>query len=124
MVYIKGKITKVTSEYIFIEVGDIGYKLNTYQTQLFKENRVRKVYVYKYVTNDRSYLIGLHTITDLVFFEKLVKLHGVGYKTGLKIMNKLSLDEVRKLISTTNEPDIKKKLKVPENIAKQLIKII
>ncbi len=94
--YIRGKIIKITKNYLVIENNNIGYIINMSEKSLnlFKEgdNDV-VIYTYQNVKEDEISLFGFKTIEEKTLFEKLITVTGIGVKSAINILSKIEPSE-------------------------------
>ena len=90
--YIKGKLQIKSKEYVVIEVGNIGYKIFMSETsinKLEKDTEV-KVFTYMRVREDDISLYGFLNNEELVTFELLLGVGGIGAKSALSILSNIT----------------------------------
>ena len=113
LAYIKGKIDSKTNNYIVIDVGGLGYKVNMSETaieQVGKEGEEVKVHTYYRVREDDISIFGFITKEELRTFELLLTVSGVGAKVALAILANISVAEFAMAIL---QNDVSKIVKVP-----------
>ena len=98
---LKGKIDLLGNGYIIIDVNGIGYKVAVSSNILsdLKVGEESKLYIHRHVREDQLSLFGFVTNEDLVFFELLLNVSGVGPKAALNIMSAAPLDSLKDSIS-------------------------
>nr|WP_307990126.1 Holliday junction branch migration protein RuvA [uncultured Niameybacter sp.] len=99
--YLKGEITHIHENHIWIEVGQIGYEVFIAYEQnanaLIKGKTV-KVYIYENIKEDAHDLYGFMTIQEKELFKKLVGVNGIGPKTALQMMNLYDVNHLIEII--------------------------
>ncbi|RYM06833.1 Holliday junction branch migration protein RuvA [Sporolactobacillus sp. THM7-7] len=86
--YIRGLVTYLSSGWIAVETGGIGYRIIcanpfSYQSLI---NRETTVYLYQYVREDAMVLYGFKTREARDFFVRLLSVSGIGPKNALAIL--------------------------------------
>lgn len=84
--YIKGKITKINSNYIVIENNNIGYIIHTSSPYSFKVDEELSIYIYTYIREDVYDLYGFKLEEERNLFVKLISVKGIGPKGALAIL--------------------------------------
>lgn len=94
--YIKGKIVKITKDYLVIENNNIGYiiYMSEKSLNLFKEeDKDVMIHTYQNVKQDEISLYGFKTIEEKTVFEKLIIVSGIGVKSAINILSKIEPSE-------------------------------
>ncbi len=92
--YISGRIEQKSSNFVIIDNGGIGYKINTSVPTLNGIGNVgeqTKVYTHYHVREDDISLFGFGCVEELNMFELLITVSGVGPKVALAILSSISL---------------------------------
>ena len=108
--YIKGKLEIKSKEYIIVDVGGIGYKIfmsNTSINELEKGKEV-KIYTYMRVREDDISLYGFINNEELVTFELLISVGGVGAKSAITILSNISPSKFALAVITNDVNTLKK----------------
>ena len=85
--YIKGKITRVTPEYITLEQGGIGWQIMTPNPYAFHQTEdIQQVFTYLHVREDVQWLLGFKSLEQRELFKKLITVSGIGPKGALAIL--------------------------------------
>lgn len=90
--YIKGLLEIKAKEYVVVDVGGIGYKIfmsNTSINELEKGKEV-KIFTYMKVREDDISLYGFLNNEELVTFELLISVGGVGAKSAITILSNIT----------------------------------
>ena len=119
--YIKGKVTNIKSNYITIDVCDIGYKIYTPAPYAYKEEEIYKIYLYQYVREDEISLYGFMKEEERELFLKLIEVKGLGCKMALPILATGSIDGIKDAVERENVLYLKKFPKIGDKVAKQII---
>lgn len=90
--YIKGLLEIKAKEYVVVDVGGIGYKIfmsNTAINELEKGKEV-KIFTYMKVREDDISLYGFLNNEELITFELLISVGGVGAKSAITILSNIT----------------------------------
>lgn len=122
--FLKGKIAKKSSDFVVIEVGGIGYcvymssnSLNT----IGKTGEEVQVFTYLQVREDMLNLYGFKTEDELLFFETLIQVSGIGPKGALAILGGMSIPLLQQAIIEENESMLIKAPGVGKKTAQRII---
>jgi len=101
--YLKGPILKRFEAYIILWNGSLGYKVFVTPEILMRpENSEVELFVYHRISEQDQSLYGFTNPDELVFFEKLISVNGVGPKTALGVLSYATLDALKKAITSDN----------------------
>ncbi len=113
LAYIKGSLEIKTNDYIVIDVGGLGYKVNMSKRSIENVGNIGdkiKVYTYYRVREDDISIFGFNTNEELRMFELLLSVSGVGAKVALTILSNIEIAEFAIAIITD---DVNKIVKIP-----------
>lgn len=113
LAYIKGSLEIKTNDYIVIDVGGLGYKVNMSKRALERVGNIGdkiKVYTYYRVREDDISIFGFNTNEELRMFELLLSVSGVGAKVALTILSNIEIAEFALAVITE---DVTKIVKIP-----------
>ena len=105
LAYIKGNLEIKTNDYIVIDVGGLGYKVNMSKKAIEKVGEIGekvKVHTYYRVREDDISIFGFNTNEELRMFELLLSVSGVGAKVALTILASLEVAEFALAVITDN----------------------
>lgn len=106
IVSIEGKLVSSTLVSAVIDVNGIGYEVYvplTVSTKFPSTGSSLKLYTYAIYREDKQELYGFSTVDERDFFKLIVeKVSGVGPKTALNLMSKLSLNLLKDAITMRN----------------------
>lgn len=119
--YIKGKVSIITSNYVTIEVNDIGYKIFTPNPYSFKEESTVKVFLYSHIREDEYSLFGFLSEEEREMFLRLISVKGLGPKMALPILATGSLNGLIDAIDKENIIYLTKFPKIGEKLSRQII---
>lgn len=106
--YLKGKIIQARFGQLIVETGGVGYRVNVLPQIDVPENSVDaeytvELYIHEHIREDAYDLYGFITYQELLLFQKLISVSGVGPKAGLNIMSQADGD---KIISAIENSDV------------------
>ena len=113
LAYIKGSLEIKTNDYVVIDVGGLGYKVNMSKKALENVGSIGdkiKVYTYYRVREDDISIFGFNTNEELRMFELLLSVSGVGAKVALTILSNIEIAEFALAVITE---DVTKIVKIP-----------
>ncbi len=93
--YISGKLIQKTDSYAVIDVGGIGYRINSTLSSLSElgsEGDTVKLYIYMHInsTSDIFALYGFKTPEERKTFEMILGVSGIGAKTAAALLSNIS----------------------------------
>ena len=103
--YITGKLTFKNNEFVVIETHGVGYQIfvsDRILKTLPEINSNLKLYCYNHIREDCQNLFGFLTTEDLMGYELIISVSGVGPKLGIKILSHLDLDQITNEILTNS----------------------
>ena len=120
--YLKGQVTRITPEYIAMEVQGIGYQLYTPNPYAFRiNNQCQQIYVHMHVREDAQTLFGFTSLEQRELFRKLILVSGIGPKGALAILASGSPTHVIQAIEMEDEAFLVKFPGVGKKTARQMI---
>ena len=120
--YLKGQVTRITPEYIALEVQGIGYQLYTPNPFAFRiNNQCQQIYVHMNVREDAQTLFGFTSLEQRELFRKLILVSGIGPKGALAILASGSPTHVIQAIEMEDEAFLVKFPGVGKKTARQMI---
>ncbi|WP_040228930.1 Holliday junction branch migration protein RuvA [Bhargavaea cecembensis] len=120
--YIKGRITRVTPEYITVEQGGIGYQVLTSNPYAFHATgEEQQIFTHLHVREDAMQLLGFRTAEDRELFRKLITVTGVGPKGALAILAGGMTAQVVAAIESEDEKFLVRFPGVGKKTARQII---
>lgn len=121
--FLSGKIELLKRPFVIVNVNGVGYKVlvsENFYSKLTKD-QVLKIFTYTYVREDALELFGFLEIDDLILFESLITVSGIGPKTALNIF---SFGERKDIIEAIVKGDVSFFTSVPRLGTKNAQKII
>ncbi|MFH1838960.1 MAG: Holliday junction branch migration protein RuvA, partial [Patescibacteria group bacterium] len=94
---LRGKIIEVHASHALLETNGVGYKIRASIPALasFLVGQDKFLYIHDNVREDARNLFAFESHQELVMFEKLISISGVGPKAALTIMSVGTLETVR-----------------------------
>ena len=120
MTYLIGIIKKIFNNELIIENNKIGYKIYTYKCNKFIVGQRVLIYIYEIIDNNHNILVGIHNSEEYEFFNHILKLNGVGYKTAIRFLNSMDYKNLIDILTSNNIDKLSDFLKINDNIKKQL----
>lgn len=96
--YIKGTLEEIAEGFLVVDNHGIGYQIQTSAFVLDDLPSIGvevKIYTYLHVKEDSMTLFGFLTKEELLIFQLLLRVNGIGPKGALGILSALSVDELR-----------------------------
>ena len=115
-----GKIINIDKDYVIFENNDIGELINIPDVKRFKEGETRKVFISSIENEYSKTTYGFETFKELVLFEDLISLQGLGPKTAISILNK-GWEKIINLIADGNKDELEKINYVSSRVANNII---
>lgn len=87
--YIRGTLEMKMTDYVVVDVGGLGYKINMSEVGIEKLGNIGetvKIHTYYRVREDDISIFGFNTLEELKMFELLIGVSGVGAKTALAML--------------------------------------
>ena len=121
--YIKGNIEIKTKEYIIIEVNGIGYKIFMSSSAIneLEQGKTAKIYTYLKVKEDDVSLYGFLNNEELVTFELLIGVGGIGAKSAITILSNITPSKFALAVITNNVNALKKLPGIGPKTAQRII---
>lgn len=92
--YLKGKIILSGGNSLILETGGVGFKI--FCTKNYDGEK--EFYIHEVIREDCHDLYGFEKYDELILFEKLISVNGIGPKAGLNIMSSASINEIQNAI--------------------------
>lgn len=121
--YIKGNIEIKAKEYIIIEVNGIGYKIFMSSSAIneLEQEKTAKIYTYLKVKEDDVSLYGFLNNEELVTFELLIGVGGIGAKSAITILSNITPSKFALAVITNNVNALKKLPGIGPKTAQRII---
>jgi len=121
--YIKGNVELKSKEYIVIDVNGIGYKIFMSETAMseIEKGKEVKVFTYMKVREDDVSLYGFLNNEELVTFELLISVGGIGAKSAISILSNISPSKFALAVITNDVNTLKKLPGIGAKTAQRII---
>lgn len=108
--YIKGSLEIKSKDYIVVDVGGIGYKIFMSETVIkeLEKGREVKIFTYMKVREDDISLYGFLNNEELMTFELLISVGGVGAKSAITILSNITPSKFALAVITNDVNTLKK----------------
>jgi len=100
--FLSGKTLLVQGGFIILEVSGVGYRVNINDRITTKPGEKIELFTYNHIREDCNDLYGFCSYEELLLFEKLITVNGVGPKVGQLIMASSSADKIISAIIEEN----------------------
>ena len=107
--YLSGKIKFIFGEEIILDVAGVGYRIFVNPAEL-EIGAAAEFFIYTSVKEDAINLYGFKNRADFELFEKLLTVSGIGAKSAMAILKKISTAE---FAAAVNNQDLKTLTKLP-----------
>ncbi|MGI6668785.1 MAG: Holliday junction branch migration protein RuvA [Acetivibrionales bacterium] len=122
--YIKGKLEARGSDYIIIEAGGIGYRVNVPLSTLEAAGQPGsdfKIFTHLYVREDIMSLYGFATQEELNMFEMLLTVSGVGPKAALSLISAVAPSRFGLAVITDDAKTLTRAQGIGKKLAQRII---
>lgn len=93
--FVKGLITEKSKNQITLFSNNIGFEINILNRDNFEISKEYKVFIYDYLSSDNEFLLyGFLDENDYKVFKKLIKIQGIGCKSGINILNLIKANDL------------------------------
>ncbi len=99
---IRGPVLSIKAQTVVVDCGGVGYRLSCSQSALdgLALGKVADLHTHLIVREDDMSLYGFSGDDEVAFFQLLLSVSGIGARTALAMMSRLSADQLRTAIST------------------------
>ncbi|MDX1807273.1 MAG: Holliday junction branch migration protein RuvA [Paenisporosarcina sp.] len=120
--YIKGVVTRVTPEYITLELNGIGWQIFSPNPYAFRVTDIeQQIFTHLNVREDVQNLFGFPSLEQRELFRKLILVSGIGPKGALAILASGQPSQVIQAIEKEDETFLVKFPGVGKKTARQMI---
>lgn len=121
--HITGTVIDKEERSAVIDVHGIGYKVSatTATIDSLVTGKTASLWTHHAVREDSETLFGFPLKDELIFFELLISISGIGPKTALGILNVSSVENIRKAVSTGDTSHLTKVSGVGKKIADKIV---
>ena len=96
---IRGKVVEISSKYLIVENNGLGYDILVANPKDFHLNQDVFLYLHHHISEDSEFLVGLTSKEERMGFRLLLNVNGIGPKTALTILSKISYSQLLTAIS-------------------------
>ena len=119
-IYKYGKIMHVNTNYLILDHNGNGELIYVPNIERFKKDEVRKVFISSIENEYSKTTYGFENFKELVLFEDLISLQGLGPKTAISILNE-GWEKIINLISDGNKDELEKINYVSSRVANNIV---
>jgi Holliday junction DNA helicase RuvA len=100
--FLNGKIRFVASNWIILGVNGVGYKVfvspKLIENKKLELENLAQLYIYEHIREDADDFYGLESPEELMMFEMLVSVSGVGPKMAMNILSIYDKNKISQII--------------------------
>jgi Holliday junction DNA helicase RuvA len=104
--YLKGTIQIVKDNYIVLNIGGVGYKIEVGFSDMLTNQEV-ELFIHTHVRENEFRLFGFKTERELEIFQKLLEVSGVGPKVSMALISNLGVDRILNAVEIQNPAGLK-----------------
>lgn len=119
-IYKYGKIMHVNTNYLILDHNGNGELIYVPNIERFKKDEVRKIFISSIENEYSKTTYGFENFKELVLFEDLISLQGLGPKTAISILNE-GWEKIINLIADGNKDELEKINYVSSRVANNII---
>lgn len=119
-IYKYGKIMHVNTNYLILDHNGNGELIYVPNIERFKKDEVRKVFISSIENEYSKTTYGFENFKELVLFEDLISLQGLGPKTAISILNE-GWEKIINLIADGNKEELEKINYVSSRVANNIV---
>ncbi|MCL1935667.1 MAG: Holliday junction branch migration protein RuvA [Defluviitaleaceae bacterium] len=121
--FIKGNIDTILQNSIIIDVSGVGYHVYVAELLIlnFEVGQNIKLYTHLHTNENKFTLFGFEKYEDVLFFELLTSVSGIGPKVALGLLNKNNAQQIMLYIITEDVKMLKKAPGIGEKTASRLV---
>ncbi|SMC59955.1 Holliday junction branch migration protein RuvA [Sporomusa malonica] len=121
--YVKGIVTHLFSDYCFVDVQGIGYRvfIPNSTRQKLTTGQPATLFTYLNVREDALTLHGFHTQEEYELFLSLISVSGIGPKVAAGVLSAITPQNFRAAISTNNSVMLTKLPGIGKKTAERII---
>lgn len=119
--YLNGEVVEREDGLLVVDVNGVGYKVFVAPGTEKDFSKKAKIFCFMQKSEKDVRLFGFKEKENLCFFERLIKISGIGPKTALRIASIASLEEMREGIEKEDKKIIKKIFSIGEKKGQQVV---
>ena len=118
---LKGTVFKIRHDSLILEVGGIGFEVFVGDTLDFRHGEELTLYTYLQNREDGQVLFGFKDESAHDLFIRLIKIKGIGPRTAVNMLTKMSASDMAKAIETGDLKTLKSLPGIGAKTASQII---
>jgi Holliday junction DNA helicase RuvA len=121
---IEGTIIDKTDKFLVVNVGGIGFKVYSTADLIQSCGEIgvtTSIHTHLVVREDALDLYGFSTKDEMLFFEKLISISGIGPKTAINILSITTVSTIKRAISTGDISHLVKVSGIGKKIADKIV---
>ena len=119
-IYKYGKIMHVNTNYLILDHNGNGELIYVPNIERFKKDEVRKIFISSIENEYTKTTYGFENFKELVLFEDLISLQGLGPKTAISILNE-GWEKIINLIADGDKDELEKINYVSSRVANNIV---
>lgn len=119
-IYLYGKIMHVNTNYLILDHNGEGELIYVADIKRFNKDDLRKIFIYDVVNEYKKTTYGFENFKELIIFEDLISLQGLGPKTAISLLN-LGWENLIQLIANEDKDKLCEASYVSLRIANNII---
>lgn len=119
-IYLYGKIMHVNTNYLILDHNGEGELIYVADIKRFNKDDLRKIFIYDVVNEYKKTTYGFENFKELIIFEDLISLQGLGPKTAISPLN-LGWENLIQLIANEDKDKLCEASYVSLRIANNII---
>lgn len=119
-IYLYGKIMHVNTNYLILDHNGEGELIYVADIKRFNKDDLRKIFIYDVVNEYKKTTYGFENFKELIIFEDLISLQGLGPKTVISLLN-LGWENLIQLIANEDKDKLCEASYVSLRIANNII---
>lgn len=92
--FLRGKVFSYSSEYVLLDVNNVGYRINFYHPEKLKKDEEILIFTYENIREDEDSLYGFLSLAEYDLFVKLISVKGLGPKIASGILASSNVDDI------------------------------
>lgn len=121
---IEGTIIDKTDKFLVVNVGGIGFKVYSTADLIQSSGKTGEkisIHTHLVVREDALDLYGFTTKDEMLFFEKLISISGIGPKTAINILSVTTVATIKRAISTGDISHLVKVSGIGKKVADKIV---
>lgn len=101
--FLFGELKEINKDYYCLDVNGVGYKIYSSHYKKLKINQKYLFYIRDLLKDNELFLYGFLEKNELMLFNKLIEVTGVGSKTAINLLSHFSVEQIVYFIKTKNK---------------------